>query len=178
MTNYVFVAQSLDGFIASKDGSTNWLNIPNPNKIDYGYHNFINKIDAIIMGRLSFEKALSYKPYPYNKPVFVLSNTLKTIPINLQDHVEIVNGDLRNIVDYAKNKGFENLYIDGAKTIQSFLKEDLIDEITINTLPIILGEGIRLFENINKTIQLRLEDRIAYENGIITAIYTKQKVES
>ena len=178
MANYVFVAQSLDGFIASKDGSTRWLNIPNPTKTDYGYNNFLDKIDAFVIGRLTFEKALKYKPYPYNKQVFVLSTTLKNIPINLQDSVEIVNGDLKSILLNIYSKGFNNLYIDGGKTIQSFLKEDLIDEITINTLPIILGEGIKLFENINRTITLELKNIENYENGIITSIYKKQEVES
>ena len=176
MANYVFVAH--DGFIASKDGSTSWLNMPNPTKIDYGYSKFLNQIDAFIIGRLTFEKALKYKPYPYNKQVFVLSTTLKNIPINLQDSVEIINGDLKTILQNIQTKGYKNLYIDGAKTIQSFLKEDLIDEITINTLPIILGEGIKLFENINKTISLELNTQTTYENGIITSTYKTKKVES
>ncbi len=178
MANYVFVAQSLDGFIASKDGSTSWLNMPNPTKTDYGYNNFLKQIDAFIIGRLTFEKALKYKPYPYSKQVFVLSTTLKNIPINLQDSVEIVNGDLKTILQDIQSKGYKNLYIDGAKTIQSFLKEGLIDEITINTLPIILGEGIKLFENINKTIPLILKSKTSYENGILTSTYKKQEMDS
>lgn len=171
MTNYVFVAKSLDGFIATKDGSTNWLNIPNSNKTDYGYCEFTRKIDAIIVGRLTFEKALTYKPYPYSKPVFVLSNTLKTVPINLQDNVEIVNGELKDIVKYIKSKGYENLYIDGGSTIQSFLKEDLIDIITITTLPVILGSGISLFKETNRIIYFNHCNTTTYENGIIKTVY-------
>lgn len=178
MANYVFVAQSLDGFIASKDGSTRWLNIPNPTKTDYGYKQFLSKIDAFVIGRFTFEKALKYKPYPYNKQVFVLSTTLKNIPINLQDSVEIVNGNLKTIVQNINSKGYHKLYIDGAKTIQSFLNENLIDEITINTLPIILGEGIKLFENINKTIPLELKYQERYENGIITTTYKTKEADS
>ena len=173
MTNHVFVAKSLDGFIAMKDGSTDWLNIPNPEKTDYGFFEFSQKVDAIIMGRLTFEKALTYKPYPYTKPVFVLSNTLKTIPINLQDSIEIVNGDLKNIINYINNKGFKNLYIDGAGTIQSFLKEDLIDEINVITLPVILGNGIPLFKEINKTIYFNHEKTNTYKNGVVKTVYIK-----
>jgi len=160
MANYVFVAKSLDGFIAARNGSTEWLNIPNPQKTDYGYIDFNKKIDAILMGRLSFEKILTYKYYPYHKHVFVLSNTLKSIPINLQDNVTLVSGDLGKIIEDIHNKGYENIYIDGARTIQSFLKEDLIDEMTICTLPLILGKGISLFGMlvklyiINRLIQL------------------------
>lgn len=174
MTNYVFVAQSIDGFIATNDGSTEWLNnIPNPNKIDYGFREFTNKIDAIIMGRLTFQKALNYKPYPYHKQVFVLSNTLKTIPINLQESVEIVNGDLREIINNINTRGYKNLYIDGGTTIQSFLKENLIDEMNITTLPVILGGGIHLFKEISKSIYFNHCETITYDNGVIKTIYTK-----
>ena len=173
MANYVFVAKSLDGFIASKDGSTEWLNIPNPNKTDYGLLKFLQKIDAIIIGRCTFEKALTYKPYPYTKHVFVLSSTLKNIPINLQDSVEIVNGDLHQICQKIRDDGFKNIYIDGAKTIQSFLKEDLIDEMTINTLPIILGSGISLFGEIDKRIDFKKTKTITHDNGIVTNTYSR-----
>ena len=173
MANYVFVAKSIDGFIAMKDGSTDWLDIPNPEKTDYGFVEFSKKVDAIIMGRLTFEKALTYKPYPYTKPVFVLSNSLKTIPINLQDSTEIVNGDLKNIIENINNKGYNNLYIDGAGTIQSFLKENLIDEINIITLPVILGNGIPLFKEINKTIYFNHERTKTYENGVVKTVYIK-----
>jgi len=173
MTNYVFVAKSLDGYIAKKDGSTDWLNIPNPNKTDYGYYDFTKKIDAIVMGRLSFEKALTYKPYPYDKPVFVLSNTLKKVPINLQDNVEIVNGDLYDIITYIKSKGYQNLYIDGGSTIQSFINENLIDEITLTTLPVLLGNGIPLFKETNNILYYKHKETIVYENGVVKTVYTK-----
>src|SRR5574344_856464 len=173
MANYVFVAKSLDGFIATKDGSTKWLNIANTQKTDYGYTEFVKKIDAIIMGRLSYEKILTYIPYPYKKHVFVLSNTLKTIPINLSDRIDIVNGKLKDIVENLRNKGFENLYIDGGTTIQSFLKEDLIDEMMITTVPIILGGGIPLFGELNTTLNFKHKRTTTYDNGLVTSIYTK-----
>lgn len=174
MANYVFIAKSLDGFIATKDGSTKWLSeIPNPTKTDYGYLNFLKKIDAIIIGRFTYEKALTCKPYPYSKPVFVLSNTLKNIPINLQDSVEIVNGDLNTIIQNIRDRGLKNIYIDGGATIQSFLREDLIDEMVINTLPVILGSGISLFGEIGQTIHFKNTKTIQHENGVVTNIYTK-----
>lgn len=174
MANYVFVAKSLDGFIATKDGSTDWLTYPNPTKTDYGYNSFVSKIDAILMGRKSYEQILmSNKPYPYTKPVFVLSNTLKTVPINLSDSLEIVSGPIPEIVKQLSDRGYNNIYIDGASTIQSFLKEELIDEMLITTVPIILGQGISLFGNLGTEIKFEHTKATRHENGLITCEYKK-----
>ncbi len=99
MTNYIFVGVSLDGFIAGKDGDLGWLNeIPNPSKSDYGYAEFIENIDALVMGRNTFEKVLSFGGGAWDKPVFVLSNTLNKAPTELKGKVEIVKGDLKTLV--------------------------------------------------------------------------------
>ncbi len=112
--------------------------IPNPEGSDYGYSEFISRIDAIIMGRKSFEKVLGFEEWPYDKKVFVLSNTLKHTPQKLRDLVEIVCGELPVIVQKLKSLGFENLYVDGGKTIHSFLLQDMIDELIITRIPVIL----------------------------------------
>lgn len=145
--NYVFIARSLDGYIADEKGGIEWLEtIPNPNQLDMGYTSFINKIDAIIMGRSSFEKVLSFGiEWPYFVPVFVLSNTLKEVQEEYVGKVEIVSGTPSTILNEVHSKGHKQLYIDGGKTVQSFLKEDLIDEMIITTIPILLGGGIPLF---------------------------------
>ena len=174
MANYVFVAKSLDGFIASENGSREWLNVPNPTKTDYGYNSFIEKIDAILMGRKSYEQILkSNKPFPYTKPLFVLSNTIKTIPINLSDNIEIVNGPIKEIIEKLAQRGYKNLYIDGASTIQSFLKEGLIDEMTITTVPTIIGKGISLFGELDQTVKFEHTRAKRHENGLITCEYRK-----
>lgn len=151
MKNKVFIATSLDGYIADKNGQIDWLHsIPNPEGIDMGYTEFMNSIDALVMGKTTFETILGFDiQWPYEKPVFVLSHTLKSIPNNLANKVEIVSGELSNILQSLKNKGINTLYIDGGKTIQSFLKEDLIDEIIITTIPILLGGGTSLFGECN-----------------------------
>ncbi len=149
--NKVFIARSLDGFIAGKNGEIDWLDlIPNPDQKDMGYHGFIEGIDAIVMGRGSFEKVLSFgeEQWPYKLPLFVLSTTLKTIPAHLQGKVEILNDEIPNVLKHLHAKGYKNLYIDGGKTIYNFLKEDLIDVLIITTIPIILGEGIPLFHEL------------------------------
>ena len=152
MSNIVYIATSIDGYIAREDGSIDWLmDLPNPNKSDYGFSVFLERIDGIVMGRKSFETVLEFNewPYPKSKPIFVLSNSLDELPAGLSAKVEIVNGDLKLIIKRLKDRGINNLYIDGGKTIQNFLKEDLIDEMTITRIPILLGSGITLFDKNN-----------------------------
>lgn len=152
--NKVFIATSLDGFIADKNGGIEWLEtIPEINQIDSGYEAFTKQIDALVMGRATFEKVCSFGKWPYKKPVLVVSNSIKTIPSELKNKVQIVNGSVSAILSTAHQQGYNNLYIDGGKLIQSFLKEDLIDELIITTIPVLLGEGIRLFSDLPRPIQ-------------------------
>ncbi|MCI5058319.1 MAG: dihydrofolate reductase family protein, partial [Flavobacteriales bacterium] len=136
MKNKVFIATSLDGYIADSNEQIDWLHsIPNPDKDDMGYVEFISSVDAIIMGRRTFETVCGFDvDWPYTVPVFVLSNSLKTIASKYSDQVELVNGNLIDVVRKINLKGYQNLYIDGGRTIQNFLSEDLIDEITITII--------------------------------------------
>jgi dihydrofolate reductase len=148
MPNTVYIATSLDGFIARENGNIDWLmHLPNPDKSDYGFSKFLERMDGIIMGRKSFEAVLEFSEWPYSIPipVFVLSNSLKELPKGLPVHAEIIKGDLNLIIESLKRRGFNNLYIDGGETIQGFLNEDLIDELIITRVPVILGAGIPLF---------------------------------
>jgi dihydrofolate reductase len=146
-TNAVFIATSLDGYISDKNGDINWLHsIPIPEGSDMGYSAFMESVDALVMGRTTFETVCGFDiDWPYNKPVFVLSNSLSEIPEKFQSHAELVKGDLRAVVNQIHQQGYHKLYIDGGRTIQGFLKEDLIDEMIITTIPVILGGGSRLF---------------------------------
>ncbi len=101
MKNIVFIGTSLDGYIADKNGGFDFLNsIPNPEQDDFGYLDFMDRIDALLMGRKTYETVLGFGgQWPYNKPVFVLSNTLTSLPKNLQDKVELVSGSVRQVVE-------------------------------------------------------------------------------
>src|SRR5512139_253634 len=100
MTNYVYIATSLDGYIASSDGGLDWLHeVPNPEQSDYGYAEFMSGVDAIVMGRNTFETVLTFGSWPYSVPVFVLSNTLEKLPESVAGKAEIIRGDLRQLVD-------------------------------------------------------------------------------
>ena len=153
--NKVFIARSLDGYIADRKGGLDWLNmVPNPENKDLGYENFISEIDAIVMGRVTFETVCSFDmDWPYDKPVFVLSKTLGTVPEKYQGKVEIVNDNIPGILNQIHTKGHTRLYIDGGTTIQSFLREDLIDELIITSIPILLGGGYPLFGELSVELE-------------------------
>ena len=167
--NKVFIATSLDGFIADKDGGIDWLHsIPNPDNIDMGYSEFISNVDALVMGRSTFETVCGFDmDWPYDKPVFVLSNSMSTIPGEYKDKAKVVNGTLAEIVKNLNTKGFDSLYIDGGKTIQSFLKEDMIDEMIITIIPILLGKGIPLFSDLNVPLEFQCIESKIYLGKVV-----------
>jgi dihydrofolate reductase len=153
--NRVFIATSIDGYIADKNGELDWLNsFPNPDKNDMGYGAFTAQIDALVMGRITFEMVCSFDiDWPYQKPVFVLSNTMTEIPEKLKDNAQLVKGTLKEILKKIHEKGYYRLYIDGGATIQGFLKEDLIHDMIITTIPILLGDGVPLFSKLPNNLE-------------------------
>lgn len=171
MKNIVFIAKSIDGYIAGKNGELDWLNaIPNPENNDMGFRDLMNEVDALIMGKNTFETICRFaQGWPYNKHVFVLSNTLEKVPSLLEDKASIVKGNLSEVVEKIRSKGYKNLYIDGGKVVQSFLAEDLIDELRITTIPIVLGDGILLFNAMPKTLKF---------NHIKTEVFLSQIVQT
>ncbi|MDE5423858.1 dihydrofolate reductase family protein [Ancylomarina sp. DW003] len=175
--NLVFIAQSLDGYIADKNGGLAWLeSVPNPDGIDMGYRNFVERVDAIIMGRITFETICSFGiDWPFTKPVFVLSNNVKSVDEELTDKVEIVNGSLISVLETINAKGYNKLYIDGGQVIQSFLKEDLIDEMTITTIPILLGGGHSLFGDLDHHMSFDLIQSEVFLDTIVQSTYKRKK---
>lgn len=174
MPRYVYVATSLDGFIATKDGELDWLfEIPNPEASDYGFGKFISGMDAIIMGRNTFEKILTFEQWPYQKPVFVLSHRLQKIPETLSGKAEILGENPKDLVAQLQERGYTNLYVDGGGVIQSFLEEDLIDEMIITRVPILLGDGFPLFGKLSQTLKFRHYKTQIYNNTLVQSYYTR-----
>ncbi len=176
MVNYVYVATSLDGFIAAYDGGLDWLEeIPNPEKDDFGYAKFMSGIDALLMGRKTFDKVLTFGSWPYSKPVFVLSRSNIKVPKELVGKVEFVNGEPIAVVDQLKEMGHQNLYIDGGVTIQNFLEADLIDEMIITRVPVLLGDGIPLFGKLSQRLKFSHKKTEVLGNTLVKTYYTRRK---
>ena len=153
--NIVFIARSLDGYIAGKNGELDWLHaIPNPDNIDMGYNSLMEEIDAIVMGRTTFETVLGFGiEWPYTKHVVVLSHSLQAVPAALEGKVSLASGSPEEVLEKIHAKGFHKLYIDGGTTIQHFLRADLIDELRITTIPILLGGGFPLFGDLSEPLE-------------------------
>lgn len=177
--NTVFIATSLDGYIADKNGGIDWLHaIPNPENEDMGFVDLFNRLDAIVMGRTTFEKVLSFGiDWPYACPVFVLSNSLKKIPVGYEDKIEIIHGSTRAVLEYVNGKGYNRLYIDGGSTVQGFLKEDLIDELIITKIPVLLGGGFPLFSEMDTTLEFEHVTTEVFLNQIVQSHYKRKKKE-
>ena len=175
--NSVFIATSLDGYIADKNGGIDWLHsIPNPDNDDMGYVEFANKIDALVTGRTTFETVCGFDiDWPYDKPVFVLSNKLNKIPESHKGKAFLVKGTLTEILAQIYEKGFNRLYIDGGTTIRNFLKADLIDEMKITTIPILLGGGSSLFSELPNELEFELIGTKTYLNQVTQNHYKRKK---
>lgn len=174
-TNKVFIATSLDGYIADQNGGIEWLHsTPNPEQDDMGYSAFMEDIDAIIMGRKTYETVLGFDiDWPYQVPVFVLSATLKTVPQQLQNKVFILNDTLNQVLKTIHQLGYHQLYIDGGTTISNFLKENLIDEMTITIIPILLGSGIPLFREQEQSVNFKCVDSRIYLQEVVQNKFIK-----
>jgi dihydrofolate reductase len=172
----VYIAQSLDGYIADKKGDIDWLNdIPNPENSDFGFAEFIGKIDAIVMGLNTFKQVLSFGVWPYTKPVYVMSTSLKNIPKKFSGKAEIINLKPKELIKRLEKEGMNNLYIDGGALIQSFLSEDLIDELIITSVPVLLGGGIPLFGRLDNYLKFKLQKSEVLNNFLVKSYYKRDK---
>ena len=166
----VFIATSLDGYIARKDGGLDWL----PDQCEpHGYEEFIATVDAIVIGRGTFETVLGFGSWPYGKtPVFALSSDPSRIRPPESAVCEAMSGDPREIVGRLEGRGFRHLYVDGGVTITRFLEAGLIDRLTITRIPVLLGSGIPLFGSLPKDIRLRHDWTRYFPSGMVQSEYT------
>jgi len=113
--------------------------------------------------------------WPYSKPVFVLSNSITSLAKEFDGRAEILKGSLQAILGQIHHKGFERLYIDGGKTVQNFLKEDLIDEMTITTIPILLGGGSPLFGELPKELEFEHVKSVLRLDALVQDTYRRNR---
>jgi dihydrofolate reductase len=177
MANIVYIATSLDGFIADSEGGVEWLNeIPNPEAGDFGWGEFMSGIDALLMGRNTFETVCGFDmDWPYQKPVFVLSSTLNEIPESYKGKAHLEKGPLREVLARIHKQGYDRLYIDGGKVIQSFLQEDLIDELILTIIPTLLGGGTPLFSELSGKLDFEFVESKVYLDQILQNRFVRAK---
>lgn len=171
----IFIATSLDGFIARPDGNIDWLNQANsvvPSGEDCGYLAFMASVDVLVMGRNTFEQVLTFGEWSYgDKKVVVLSRKGFVVPKELKDTVSTSSEDPKLLVERLASEGAQHLYIDGGKTIQSFLASGLVNEIIITIIPILLGTGLPLFGPLKADINLKHVSTNAYPFGFVQSRY-------
>jgi dihydrofolate reductase len=146
MGTHVYIATSLDGYIADSQGGLQWLfDIPNPSGSDYGYAEFMSDIDAILMGRGTYETVLQFDAWPYQKPCYVATSKPLKAPSGIMHSPQFLQGTPSQMQQLIHADGHEHIYIDGGQLISSFLRDDLIDTLTLSRVPVILGSGKPLF---------------------------------
>jgi dihydrofolate reductase len=162
----------LDGFIARKNGDIDWLPSVDTSGEDFGYKEFISSVDQLVMGRHTFEKVLTFDTWPYlDKKVIVLSSGNPIIPNDLMDKVEVLNLTPGDLLGTLTEKGCRHIYLDGGRTIQLFLKEGLVDEMTITTIPILIGDGLPLFGPLQQDVKFQLMASKFFNNGFVQNKY-------
>jgi len=174
MKSSVYIATSLDGFIAREDGDLDWLpgNDGESGDEDLGFNTFMDSVDVLVMGRNTYEMVLSFGQWPYgSKRVVVLSRKLTQVSDNLPETVELRSCSPTELVKDLLKSGAKHLYVDGGKTIQGFLNAGLIQEIIITRVPVLIGNGIPLFGPVNKDLKLRHIETRSFANGFVQSRY-------
>ena len=169
----LYIAASLDGFIADADGGVGWLSEASSGsgaEEDYGYKAFYDSIGSLVMGRKTYEQVLSFGEWPYaGKPTYVFS---RNAPEGEHPHVEFAPKDLADFVPRLLEKSGEDVWlVGGAGLIASFREQGLIDEYVLSIMPVVLGEGVPLFEGKQPEASLRLAEAQSYESGVVQLHY-------
>ena len=173
----LFIATSLDGYIARENGSLDWLvNIPNPSQTDHGYNEMIESTDVIVMGRKTYDGVLGFGiEWPYEKcKTFVLSGKPDFVPSTANTFV--LNNIESGTIDFLRTQSSKNIWLaGGGSLVTQFLNLGAIDEMTISIVPIILGKGIRLFPATPIETQFKTVKTELFDTGIVNLVYSKNK---
>ena len=192
----VYMGSSLDGFIARKDGGIDWLDFDSPDESgnnergnddsgaddssyeDYGFAEFMETVDLLLMGRHTFELLLTFDEWIYGDThLTVLSNTLgpEAIPARMEGKVSITSGKPAEILEELAEKGVQHVYVDGGITVQAFIAAGLIDEITIGLIPVLIGDGIPLFGPLDSDVHLQHIATRSFPSGLVQVKYRTLK---
>ncbi|RAZ02527.1 dihydrofolate reductase [Enterobacter cloacae] len=167
VTTHVFIATSLDGYIARHNDDIEWLLQRDDPTEDHGYAAFIADKEWIVMGRGSYEKVLTFDIWPYDRPVLVLSRRLADTPVP-----DALRGSTpKEVLDDLTMQNVHRVYLDGGQVIQSFLREGLVADMVITTVPVLLGSGKSLFGALPGDIDLTLVSSRSFPSGLVQSHY-------
>jgi dihydrofolate reductase len=172
VTASVFIATSLDGFIARRNGDLDWLPVPEGGDgEDYGYKAFMKTIDTLVMGRGTYEKALTFPSWPYAKSKVVVLTSRPLPPRADSATIETLGGEPHEVMRALYERGARSIYLDGGVTIQRFLEAGLIQRLIITQIPVLLGDGLPLFGQLSRDVHLEHVDTRYWPNGLVQSEY-------
>ncbi|UCH24950.1 MAG: dihydrofolate reductase family protein [Trueperaceae bacterium] len=173
-SGHVYIAVSLDGFVARSDRTIDWLTKQETEGEEHGYAAFVESMDGIVMGRGSFETVLGFGGnWPYQKPVVVMSGTLTAgdVPDELIGRVRLSDLDPVEQMRALRREGWRRAYVDGGGLVQAFVRLGLIEDFVLTTIPILIGDGIRLFGELDGDLDLELLGVTPYPSGLVQSHY-------
>ena len=173
ISGHVFIASSLDGYIARPDGDIGWLLARDDPREDHGYDAFIADKDAIAMGRGSYEKVATFETWPYDRPVLVLSRRLAgtSVPDRLRGRVRFADLAPPEAMRALEHDGARRVYVDGGQVVQAFLRAGLIADMVITTVPVLIGSGRPLFGELPADRDLALVASRSFPSGLVQSTY-------
>jgi len=168
----VYIAVSLDGFIARADGGIDWLRIVEEPGEDYGYARFFASVDAIVFGRKTYETALGFSPWPYagKRCVVLTSGTRES-----KHGEQFYSGDPAPLLARLASEGVKRVYVDGGTVVRQILAAGLVSDITLSVIPVLLGDGIKLFGALGHDIRLDLASSRSFKSGLVQSEYRVHK---
>lgn len=169
----LFIAQSLDGKIARLNHDISWLTeFPNPEKLDFGYGKFISEVDTVVMGRKTYEELEKMNiEWPYEAQRSCIFSSQKDLKI-YSKNTEVVHSNVTDWIKKEKGKSGETIWIvGGERIISELINQGLVDYILITTVPILIGEGVPLFNNIISDKHFTLQSVESFSNGMVNTVY-------
>lgn len=164
----VYIATSIDGFIAREDGGLDWLDRVGGYDNDYGFAELVGSIDGAVMGRKTYEVASTVQDWPYKgKRVIVLSKTLEAV----RPDAELYSGEVEDLARKLHAEGVRHVWVDGGATIGQFLRAGLVDRMILSVIPVILGSGVSLFGRLGKEVDCKLVSAQGYPSGLVQMCY-------
>jgi dihydrofolate reductase len=164
----IFIAASLDGFIARPDGRIDWLSIVERPGEDYGYAKFFEAVDTIVVGRKTYDAALGFERWPYSGKRCVVMTRKKP---DARHGETFYDGNPVKLVDRLSSDGSKRIYVDGGSVVQQFIAAGLVSDLTISLVPVLLGDGIPLFARIGRDVRLDLTASRSFDSGLVQLCY-------